>query len=59
MLLGKRPSTVEVDNDLNSKMTALFRVLVDPVLCAELERKLFYTPYSRTEFFKVQESPGR
>ncbi len=50
ILLGKPPSKVEVYNDLNAKMAALFRVLSDPVKSAELERRLHYTPYSRDEF---------
>lgn len=56
ILLGKRPSKVEVYNDLNSKMSALFRVLSDPLKSITLERQLTFTPYSREEFDKCRQS---
>lgn len=51
VLLGKRPSKVEVYNDLNQKMSSLFRVLSDKSKTRELIRRLELTPYSR-EIFK-------
>jgi DNA adenine methylase len=51
VLLGKRPSKVEVYNDLNRKMTSLFNVLSDKEKTKELVRRLELTPYSR-DFFK-------
>lgn len=51
MLLGKRPSNVEVYNDLNSKMSSLFKVLSDKGKTKELVKRLELTPYSR-DFFK-------
>lgn len=50
ILLGKRPSKVEVYNDLNHKMVSLFRVLADPRKTLELVHLLELTPYSREEF---------
>ncbi|EJF5604168.1 DNA adenine methylase [Salmonella enterica] len=50
VLLGKRPSKVEVYNDLNHKMASLFRVLSDQAKTRELVRRLELTPYSREEF---------
>lgn len=50
VLLGKRPSKVEVYNDLNKKMASLFRVLSCPRKTAKLKHLLECTPYSRDEF---------
>ncbi|WP_027859759.1 DNA adenine methylase [Marinobacterium jannaschii] len=50
VLLGRRPSKVEVYNDINSKMAALYHVLSCPQKTAELQRRLNFTPYSRSEF---------
>lgn len=50
VLLGKKPSKVEVYNDLNRKMTSLFNVLSDKRKTQELVRRLELTPYSRDEF---------
>lgn len=50
VLLGKKPAKVEVYNDLNSKMAALFRVLSDREKTRELVRRLELTPYSRETF---------
>lgn len=50
VLLGKRPSKVEVYNDLNHKMASLFRVLSDRDKTRELVRRLELTPYSREGF---------
>jgi DNA adenine methylase len=50
VLLGKKPSKIEVYNDLNKKMVALFRVLSNKSKTKELIKRLYDTPYSR-EFF--------
>jgi DNA adenine methylase len=50
IILGKEPSKVEVYNDLNNKLVTLFRVLANPEKSSELERRLKFTPYARTEF---------
>ena len=50
VLLGKKPSKVEVYNDINKKLVALFHVLADKVKTRELIKRLEYTPYSRAEF---------
>lgn len=50
VLLGKRPSKVEVYNDLNRKMVSLFRVLADKNKTSELVKRLELTPYSRELF---------
>lgn len=50
VLLGKPPSKVEVYNDLNHKLVALFRVLSDAQKTKELVRRLECTPYARSEF---------
>lgn len=50
VLLGKKPSKVEVYNDLNRKMTSLFNVLADKKKTQELIRRLEFTPYSRDIF---------
>lgn len=50
VLLGKRPSKVEVYNDLNKKMSSLFNVLSDKRKTQELVRRLELTPYSRDIF---------
>lgn len=51
MILGKKPSKVEVYNDINGKMVSLFNVLSDESKTLELQRRLELTPYSR-EFFE-------
>ena len=48
VLLNKPPAPVEVYNDLDSKITRLFRVLRDNG--EELHRRLMLTPYSEVEF---------
>lgn len=50
ILLGKKPSKVEVYNDINKKLVTLFNVLADRDKTTELIRRLEYTPYGRTEF---------
>lgn len=53
VLLGKRPSKVEVYNDLNRKMVSLFQVLSDKEKTKELILRLKLTPYSREMFCSV------
>ncbi|MHA2279342.1 MAG: DNA adenine methylase [Promethearchaeota archaeon] len=48
VLLNKAPAVVEVYNDLDSRITRLFRVLRDDG--EELQRRLSLTPYSEVEF---------
>jgi DNA adenine methylase len=48
VLLNKPPSPVEVYNDLDERITRLFRVLRDHG--QELHRRLTLTPYSEVEF---------
>lgn len=49
VLLGKKPSPVEVYNDLDQAVVNFFRVLRDEKKNEKLRRKLFLTPYSRAE----------
>jgi len=48
VLLNKKPSPVEVYNDLDERITRLFRILRDHG--DELARRLALTPYSEVEF---------
>jgi DNA adenine methylase len=50
LLMRKPPAPVEVYNDIDSRLVNLFRVLRDPDQCAELQRRLVLTPYSRQEY---------
>lgn len=49
VLFAKPPSKLEVFNDLDAGVVNFFRVLRDPVQCAELQRLLDLTPYARDE----------
>src|SRR6516165_1827550 len=53
VLLNKPPAVVEVYNDLDQRITRLFRVLRDHG--AELQRRLTLTPYSEIEFTDSEE----
>ncbi len=55
ILLGKRPSKVEVYNDLNQKMANLFKVLASDEKTEQLIRALEVTPYSREAFASSRE----
>jgi DNA adenine methylase len=46
----RRPSPVEVLNDINQDVVALFRVLRDPEMFGRFYGKAVLTPYSRAEF---------
>ena len=54
VLLNKTPSPVEVYNDLDRRITRLFRVLRDQG--EELRRRLTLTPYSEVEFREASQS---
>jgi DNA adenine methylase len=54
VLLNKPPAVVEVYNDLDQRITRLFRVLRDHG--QELRRRLTLTPYSEIEFDHAQET---
>lgn len=55
VLMQKKPSNVEVYNDLDDEVVNLFRVLRNHDQSAELRRLLALTPYSRTEFANAYE----
>lgn len=56
VLLNKRPSDVEVYNDLDSALVNLFEVVRDDETFDEFAMRLEWTPYARSEFAKaVQE----
>jgi DNA adenine methylase len=50
LLFAKKPSSVEVYNDLNSGLVSFFRVLRDPEKFARFYHLVAFTPYSREEF---------
>lgn len=56
VLLNKNPSPVEVYNDLDQRITRLFRVLRDHG--PELHRRLSLTPYSELEFDQAVNAVG-
>ncbi len=56
VLLNKPRSVVEVYNDLDERITRLFRVLRDHG--AELQRRLTLTPYSEVEFEEAEQAAG-
>ena len=55
MLLAKKPSEIEVYNDLNSGLVNFFRVLRDKIGFEEFQRLVSLTPYSREEFLKFRD----
>lgn len=50
MLLGKKPSKLEVFNDLNEEVVSLFRVIRDPDKFAKLYHLMLLTPYSKSDY---------
>lgn len=50
LLFAKKPSPVEVYNDLDSGLVNFFRVIRDPELFKRFYKKIILTPYSREEF---------
>lgn len=51
VLINKRPSQMEVYNDLSGDVVNFFRVLRDKDKGAELVRRLKLTPFSRDEYY--------
>ena len=56
VLLNKPIAPVEVYNDLDGRLTRLFRIIRDNG--DELRRRLALTPYSEVEFITAQKGPG-
>lgn len=48
-----RPYEVEVLNDLDERIVGLFRVLQDPRMFEEFSHRIYWTPYSRSEFVRA------
>src|SRR5438552_230496 len=55
VLLAKKPSKVEVYNDINRELVNLFQVLRDSTLYRKLRRVLGNTRYARAEFLLAQQ----
>jgi DNA adenine methylase len=56
LLFAKEPSPVEVYNDIDSLLVNLFRVLRDEEKFEKFYRKVFFTPYSREEFYRCRDT---
>lgn len=54
VLLNKKPSDIEVYNDLDEKIVNFFRVLQNPQKFKTLIHMLSNTPYSRSEFMRAK-----
>lgn len=54
VFFAKPPSPVEVLNDLDGAIVALYRVLQDPAKYAELQHRLNFTLYARAEFVRAR-----
>lgn len=50
VLLRKAPSPVEVYNDVDGGLVNFWRVVRDPALYGDLQRRLALTPYARAEY---------
>lgn len=57
VLLRKSEVGTEIYNDLDSDVVNLFRLLRDPDMSAELEKRLRFTAFSRDEFDAAYEVP--
>lgn len=57
VLLRKRPSEVEIYNDLDDRVVNFFRVIRSRDGLAELERLCQLTPYSRSQFAELVDMP--
>ena len=55
ILLQKDRLAAEIYNDLDGTVSEVFRVLQDPVLAANLKRRLYFTLFSRSEFERCYE----
>lgn len=56
ILFARRPTKVEVYNDLDDEAVNLMRVLQIPKWYTRLKRRLKYTPYSQSEFRRALEA---
>ena len=56
VLFKKKPSPIEVYNDLHSGLYNLFKLLRDDSLRDELIKKITLTPYSREEFMNCKKT---
>jgi site-specific DNA-adenine methylase len=56
LLFAKKPSPVEVYNDIDSDLVNFFRVLRDPEKFEQFYRKAVLTPYSREEYCFCRET---
>ena len=55
ILLNKKPSQIEIYNDIDDYIVSLFRVIRNPNKFLTLKKLLEFTPYSRTEFLYLKE----
>jgi DNA adenine methylase len=58
VLLAKKPSKVEVYNDLDAEIVNVFKVMRDPELAEELKKIIYLTPYARDEHVTLFETTG-
>ena len=56
-MINKRPSQMEVYNDLSGDVVNFFRILRDREKSAELVRRLKLTPFSRDEYYGFYHLP--
>jgi len=56
LLFAKKPSPVEIYNDVDSGLVDLFRVLRDPTRFEQFQRLVSLTPYSREEYCFCRET---
>jgi len=50
-LFAKKPSEIEVYNDIDKRLYVFFKVIKDPIKFSLFEKLASLTPYSREEFF--------
>jgi len=55
ILLNKKPSKIEIFNDIDDYIVSLFRVIRNPHKFSIFKKLLEFTPYSRTEFIYLKE----
>lgn len=53
ILLAKRPAPVEVYNDIYGDLVNLFKVIADPDLYTQFERRVWLLPCSRALFYNA------
>jgi DNA adenine methylase len=56
LLFAKKPSPVEVYNDLDSGLVNFFRVLRDPDKFEQFYKKVYFTSYSREEYYYCRDT---